>query len=131
MKRLITTLGLLIIALALTQCVRRNAVADLDVVHDYRLDFKGNAGVKVHLLLITKPASHVGLGRREEVVTLPAQIDFKAVRCYAWVETLPKGESGNDGDTCNVALLRDGSVCVTVEGTIKKQNRESDGLGDM
>lgn len=100
-------------------------------MHAYRLDMKGTDGVKVHLLLITKPASNANPERREEVVTLPAQIDFKAVRCYAWIDTLPNGKSGNDGEKCNVDLLIDGKRSARVEMTIKTANKQSGGLGDL
>jgi hypothetical protein len=130
MKRLLT-LGIVTVALTLTLHASRGAAADPGVTRNYRLDFKGNAGVKVRLLLVTKATSNANPERREEVVTLPAQIDFKAVRCYAWIDTLPNGESGNEGDTCSVDLLKDGSTSAGVEWKIKKQNNQSGGMGDL
>jgi hypothetical protein len=130
MKRFLI-LGIITLAAAFTLFVSRGVAADAEVKQDYRLDFKGTAGVKVRLLLVTKPTATANPERREEVVTLPAQIDFKAVRCWAWIDTLPKGESGNEGDTCDVDLLKDGHVSATVETKIKKQNKQSGGLGDL
>lgn len=130
MKRLLP-FGLLILSIAFQLLVSRGSAADADATHNYRLDFRGTSGVKVRLLLITKPTSNAGPERREELVTLPSQIDFKAARCYAWIDTLSKGESGNDGDTCDVYLLKDGQVSATVATRIKKQNKQSGGLGDL
>jgi hypothetical protein len=83
------------------------------------------------MLLITKATGSGNPERREEVVTLPVKIDFKAQSCYAWFDTLPKGGSGNDGDVCNVDLVRDGRRVTTCEGTIKKQNQQTEGVGDL
>jgi hypothetical protein len=99
--------------------------------HDYRLDVHGTPGVRVHMLLITKATDNANPDRRDEIITLPAKIDFKAARCYAWLDTLPNGASGNEGDVCDVDLFIDGHRSSACEGTIRKQNRQTDGVGDL
>jgi hypothetical protein len=130
MKRLLT-LGFALLILSLTFAISRGAANVANPQHAYRLNFRGTAGVKVRLLLITKPTASANPERREETVTLPAKVDFKAARCYAWIDTLPEGKSGAEGDACNLDLLTDGQVSATVEMTIKKQNKQSGGLGDL
>jgi hypothetical protein len=99
-------------------------------VHDYQLDLQGTAGVRLHMLLITKSPDK-SVNRREEIVTLPTKIDFNALSCYAWFDTLPKGTSGNEGDVANINLMQDGRKIAECDGIIKKQNDETLAVGDL
>ncbi|HEV2293646.1 MAG TPA: hypothetical protein VGR35_07310 [Tepidisphaeraceae bacterium] len=75
--------------------------------HQYRLDIQGTPGTRTRMLLVTKPSEGANPDRREEIVRVPAQIDFRAVRCYAWFDSLPEGESGKEGDAFTAHLLKD------------------------
>jgi hypothetical protein len=97
--------------------------------HPYRLSFQGTAGVRVRLLLVSKPTDKETPQRREEIITLPADIDLNAARCYAWIDSLP--ESGQPGDQCSVQLLIDGKPSSQVEWTYKADAKQSGGLGDL
>jgi hypothetical protein len=125
------TIGILALVLLMSLQPSNGASEAANESHGYTLDFTGTAGVKVRLLLVTKATPDANPERREEIVTLPAKIEFTAVRCYAWIDTLPKGESGNEGDACNVELLKNGKIAARVEIAIKKQNKQSGGLGDL
>ncbi len=64
--------------------------------------------------------------RREEIVTLPVKIDFQAMSCYAWFDTLPNGASGNEGDVWDTGLLKDGhkaSACLKARSKSKTAKR--------
>jgi hypothetical protein len=87
--------------------------------HQYSLDVQGTAGTRVRMLLVSKASEGANPDRRQETVTVPAQIDFRAVRCYAWFDSLAEGASGNEGDAVTVRLLKDGQPSATVEMKIK------------
>ena len=97
--------------------------------HNYSLDLHGTPGVRLRLLLVTK-AADANPARREEIVVLPAKIDFKATLCYAWADTLPEGGSGKDGDSWTLDLIRDGRKVTSCQGSIKSQNNRSGGVFD-
>ena len=85
----------------------------------------------MHLLLITKASDQANPERKDEIITVPDEINFQAVRCYAWLDTLPNGASGNEGDICNVELSKDGHIGSKCDAIIKKPNHETMGLGDL
>ena len=98
--------------------------------HPYRVDVQGTAGARVRMLLVSKASEANPPDRREEVVTVPGQIDLQAARCYAWLDLLPEG-GGRDGGGVTVRLLKDGKPTATLEMTIKSSRRHGGGLGDL
>lgn len=129
MKRLLL-LGIPLLAVGAISNSQGNTHGDSDV-HDYRLDLHGTPGVRAHLLLIFKANQGANPDRRDEIVTLPTKIDFKAWRCYAWLDTLPKGASGNEGDVLDIDLIKDDHKASACESTIKKQNSQTECVGDL
>jgi hypothetical protein len=129
MKRLLL-LGIPLLAVGAISNSQGNTHGDSDV-HEYRLDVHGTTGIRAHLLLISKATEGANPERRDEIVTLPVKIDFKAWRCWAWLDTLPKGASGNEGDVLDVDLIKDGHKGSACESTIKKQNSQTEGVGDL
>ncbi len=87
--------------------------------HQYRLDVQGTPGTRMRMLLVTKASEGANPDRREETVTVPAQIDYRAVRCYAWFDSLPEGASGKEGDAFTVRLLKDGQPSATYGMKVK------------
>jgi hypothetical protein len=120
--------------LAVTGCEeRKQAPAQTSppaATHPYRVDVQGTAGTRVRMLLVSKASEAAPPDRREEVLTVPAQIDVKAVRCYAWFDSVPEAGSPNGGGV-TVRLLKDGKPAGTLEMTIRSSGKQGGGLGDL
>ena len=97
-----------------------DALAAAKAKHHYTLTFDGTPGVRLDMTLVTRPAS-----KRVETVTVPFSVEVEANTVAAWVEYLPEGQSGNDGDTWAVTLKKDGATVTQAEGTIKKDERKT------
>jgi hypothetical protein len=130
MKRFLL-FGIALLVAGAVICTPYGNAAAVPATHNYRLDIHGTPGVRVHMLLITKATDAAEPERRDEVVSLPMKIDFKGARCYAWLDTLPNGASGNEGDVLDVDLIKDGRKGSACESTIKKQNSQTEGVGDL
>lgn len=100
-------------------------------LHDYRFEVHGTPGVRARLLLISKATEDANPDRREEIVTVPMKIELKAWRCYAWLDTLPNGASGNEGDVLDIDFVRDGHTASICTSTLQKYNSQSEGVGDL
>lgn len=112
--------------------VSNSAGAKREGPNFYRLIINGTAGAKVRMLLIHRPKKSGLFDRREEVVTVPATIEFKGESFQVWLETLPNGGSGKDGDTIDAGFSKNaerngGGVAITV----KKQNHSVGSFGDI
>jgi hypothetical protein len=95
-------------------------LAALQAEHEYVLSITGTPGVQLSVTIVTWPAS-----KQVETVTVPLKRSFKAQRAIAWIATLPEGKSGNNGNTYEVTLNKDGVVQTTCRGLIQKDERQN------
>lgn len=120
-----------LIVLASVQ-VSNSAGAKREGPNFYRLIINGTAGAKVRMLLIHRPKKTGLFERRDEVVTVPATIEFKGESFQVWFETLPDGGSGKDGDTIDAGFSKNGDRNGGGVGiTVKKQNHSVGSFGDL
>lgn len=112
--------------------VSNSAGAKREGLNYYRLIINGTAGAKVRMLLVYRPKKSGLFDRREEVVTVPATIEFKGESFQVWFETLPNGGSGKDGDTIDAGFSKNGERNGGgVEITVQKQNHSVGSFGDL
>jgi len=99
---------------------------------EYTIAVEGTNGVKLPMLLITKPSTKSGPTRESKVITVPFQESFKAQSYYVWFDTLEGGASGKDGDrimgTYKINGEQQGGG---FEGTIEKDGKQSFGFGNL
>jgi type II secretory pathway pseudopilin PulG len=108
--------------------IRQEQLAELaarKATHHYVLAVEGTPGVQFVMTLVTKPAS-----KKVETITVPYTLKFEANEAEAWLEYLPNGQSGNDGDTYDITLAKDEAttpmhVFAQCNGTIKKDARQT------
>jgi hypothetical protein len=101
-------------------------------INEYTIVVRGTKGVKLRLLLITKPSASRAPMRQSRIVTVPFQMTFKAKSFHAWFDTLKEGMSGNDGDRVlgNFKIYgtpQDGGFV----GTIRKDSQTTFAFGDL
>ena len=98
----------------------------------YTISVEGTKGVKLRMLLVTKPLSKSGPTRESKVITVPFQQSFKAQSFYVWFDTLEGGASGKDGDRINGTYKVNGDLQGGgFDATIKKENKKSCGFGNL
>ena len=90
--------------------------------HKYVLTLDGTPGVRLAMTLVTKPVS-----KRTETITLPFSLTFEANEAEVWIEYLPEGQSGNDGDKIEMTMTKDGDsrLFPNVSGSIRKDARKT------
>ena len=75
---------------------------------NYDLTIKGTPGVRLNLLLISKPTTRGGPERLvQQKVTVPFSKTFSATSCYAWLDELPGQASGKVGSQYRAVLKSD------------------------
>ena len=83
------------------------------------------------MMCVYKPTSGT-LDRRQKRISVPYSENISATRYYVWVDTLPEGASGNEGDKYTIELTRDGNPIATGGPfSIKKANQYTSGSGDL
>ena len=112
--------------------VLRSAENDKEAARQYTVGIEGAKGVKLTMLLITKPTPRAPLTRETKVVTVPFTTTFKAQTFYVWFDTLPDGASGNEGDQIRSVYRIDGDLQgAGFDLKIKKANNSSVGFGNQ
>jgi len=96
-------------------------LAALHATHSYLLTIKGTPGVRLQVTVVTKPTR-----KETQIVTVPFELSIPAVEARVWVEILPGGGSGGDGDTYEIALAKDGVVDKMCAGRIQKSPGATD-----
>ena len=108
-----------------------NANGDANAL-TYTIAVEGTKGVKLRMLLVTKPSAKSGPTRESRVITVPFQQSFRAQSFYVWFDTLEDGASGKDGDRINGTYKVNGELQGGGFGaTIKKENKKSFGFGNL
>jgi hypothetical protein len=98
----------------------------------YTLRVEGTAGVRLDLLLITKPTTNAGPTREAARITVPFSKEFEAARCFVWLDTLPDGAGGKKGDECRIVLETKGEATSRAETTMEPElEGGTSGLGDL
>jgi hypothetical protein len=123
-----TSLFLLVAGTILfTGCSQTAPVPSAPALHDYQLQIEGTAGLRLDLLLITKPTDN-SLEREMTQITLPFSRDFQTVKCAVWVDAEFRGQEGE----YRMELRKDGSAAGSkVSGIVKKGSKESGSLYDL
>jgi len=103
----------------------------LPMYNKYKLSVSGTDGVRLEMLLVTSPAKDVAQQRHAKTITVPFTQFFCAGECYAWFDTLPKGQSGKAGDQYRVILNKSGVSIAGCENRLKGTVQSTSGLGDM
>ena len=97
----------------------------------YRFSVRGTSGIKLDMLCVYKPKEG-SIKRVQKQISIPYTETKSAFKCYYWIDTLPEGESGNEGDEYQVELQSNDQVIVTCGPTkIKQANHKTYGLGDL
>ena len=120
-------------SLSLTGCDKPSAAASIatvpvTAVHKYEIRGDGVPGVQLDMLLVWQPERD-NPKRLVKRITFPFSETFEGTGGWAWFDSLPNGASGKAGDTYKIDWLMDGDVGTTVEGVIKPENSQSDGMG--
>ena len=127
---LVATTCLVTLALLNSSALSKsNDVAD---AHTYAIRVDGANGLKLRMLLVAKPSAVNAPTREAKIVTIPYETTFKASSFYVWFDTLDGGQSGKDGDRIMGTYTTDGELQGGgFGGTIKKENNQSFGLGNL
>src|SRR3954454_15477794 len=96
--------------------------------NSYVLRVEGTKGVRLEMLLITKPTERDNPTRETASIAVPFSKQFTAASCYAWFDTLPGGASGQAGDEYHILLEKNGRPTAEVEGVVKPGNKATGGL---
>ena len=97
----------------------------------YQLSVTGTSGITLEMLCVYKPKAG-SIERVHKQVSVPYTENISAYKCYYWIDTLPEGKSGNEGDEYQVELKSNGQVTATCGPTkIRKANHKTYGLGDL
>lgn len=101
-------------------------------INRYTIAVHGTKGVKLRLLLITKPSASRPPTRQSRIVTVPFQMTFKAKSFHAWFDTLKDGKSGNDGDRVLGNYKTNGTPQGGgFGGTIRKNSQKTFSFGNL
>jgi len=103
----------------------------LPMYHKYKLSVEGTDGVRLKMLLAISPAKDVAQQRHAKTITVPFTQFFCAGECYAWFDTLPKGQSGKAGDPYRVILNKSGVPTAECENRLRGSVQSTSSLGDM
>lgn len=98
-------------------------------IRKYTIGAEGAQGVKLQMLLVTKPSAADAPTRESKTITVPFQTTFEATSFYVWFDTL---EGGKDGDRLESIYKIDGDVQGGgFSGTIKGDNKQTFGFGNL
>jgi hypothetical protein len=124
-------LGLTILLLFISGCQEDPSSPIEPTLKKYQLSITGTSDVKLDMLCVYKPK--VGsIERNRKQISVPYTENLSAKKCYYWIDTLPEGGSGNEGDEYQVELKCNGQVTATCGPTkIKTANHKTYGLGDL
>lgn len=125
--RMWTILPLAVVGILLVvACSKREAPATGPATNEYTLKIKRTAGLKLDLLLITKPTAD-SIERESAEVTVPFSKDFKAVNYAAWIDAELKGQEGN----YKMTVLTDGKPGSYVAGEVREGVKDSGLLNNL
>jgi len=113
--------------LMLVGCAKRPPPpAPAPTANQYRLAIQGTAGLRLDLLLITKPTEGE-IERYESEVTVPYTRDFEALKCAVWVDGEFRGQKGQ----YRMSLTTNGSITSEVDGRVRKGHKTSGVMHDL
>jgi hypothetical protein len=117
--------------LMLVGCAKRpSPTAAAPTVNRYRLTIQGTDGLRLDLLLITKPTEGE-IERYESEVTVPLlapyTMDFEALKCAVWVDGEFRGQEGQ----YRMRLTTNGRLTSEVDGRVRKGHKTSGVLHDL
>ena len=124
-------LGVMILLVVVSGCKEDPTSSLKPTLNQYQLSITGTSDVKLAMMCVYKPKTGP-IERVQKRISVPYTENISAYKCYYWVDTLPEGKSGNEGDEYQVELKCNGQVTATCGPTkIKKANHKTFGLGDL
>ena len=129
----INLLILMILFIWISGCEEKHTPPSSAASKQYELSVTGTSDVQLEMLCVYKSAENPGSVKRiQKQISVPYNENISAYQCYVWIDTLPEGASGNEGDEYFIELKRDGQTITTCGPTkIKKANRKTYSLGDL
>ena len=124
---LLATLALVSLALPTVPTLSKSDGAK--EIQKYTIGVEGAQGVKLRMLLVTKPSATGAPTRESKTITVPFETTFEAASFYVWFDTL---EGGKEGDRFMSIYKIDGDLQGGgFGGTIKGDNKQTFGFGNL